>query len=300
MPSQGMFFFSINNRFLSMRIKFIFLLFLIICISIKAGETVDYLIISDPQKLSIFNQFEQALSDKEFSRFYPFSPLQIINRKETLGDQITEALKCNYLGTTYFILTDNKGEPRSSSSSIYKKIFRNCNILNDTVTINKNMNVYERFPASGKIHNCKIGQSIIRIFRHSDYVYVFIPENKQFGWTGNITGLFKKSQKKHLGESVLEIDDIVDIVDSRLKSVNDDYEIFFNYFNNLTQQGKAIPEWTIINDGKQLRCKLNASGHISEQLSQSTRYVVQDIEQMLLGKPFVVQYASGEIIINHR
>jgi hypothetical protein len=49
-----------------------------------------------------------------------------------------------------------------------------------------------------------------------------------------------------------------------------------------------------------MRCWLTGPKTYSSQLEQSTRYLVNDIENMLIGKPFSVAYREGEILIESK
>ena len=58
-------------------------------LSCQEPKKGDFLIISPTSKLSIFNQFEQILTETDL-KYSLYTPFLIVNRKETLGDQITE------------------------------------------------------------------------------------------------------------------------------------------------------------------------------------------------------------------
>lgn len=260
----------------------------------------DFLIISEPSKLSIFNQFEQILSETELNNIPPYPPFLIVNRKETLGDQITEALRCKYHGKTCFLLLDEKGNLKGFSSQLYNKTFKNCLIINDTVTLKQPVNAHQRYPSGGSVIKCSTDQSVVRIFRYSNSYYVFIPNKERYGWINSGPSIFKSAEKNIVKSKTFSINDIYGMVENRLKAINETYSQYFEFFNDITHQGKSIPQWKLHNDGKRLKCTLSSSAQISGQLQKSTRYVLQDIEQMLLGKPFSIQYNSGEITINPR
>ncbi len=260
----------------------------------------DYLIISEPSKLSIFNQFEQILTETQLNNIPPYSPFLIVNRKEILGDQITEALRCKYLGQTYFLLLDEKGNLKGLSSQLYHNTFKNCLIINDTASLKQPVNVYQKYPSGGSVTRCNTNQTVVRIFRHANSYYVLVPEKELYGWINSGTSIFKTSVKDFVESKTFSVNEIHGMVENRLKAVNETYYQYFEYFNGITHQGKSIPQWKLHNDGKRLRCTLSSSAQISEQLQNSTRYVLQDIEHMLLGKPFNIQYNSGEITISPR
>lgn len=268
--------------------------------SFSSPQKGDFLIISEPSKLSVFNQFEQTLSESELNGFPPYSPFLIVNRIESLGDQITEALRSKYQGKTFFLLLDGKGSLKGSNSQSYQKIFQNCQIINDTVLLKQTINAYQKFPSGGPITKCIADQPVIRIFKHSGSYYVFIPDKRQYGWLNSGTAVFKSISKTPIDSRTFSINDISGMIEARLTAANEIYNQYFGFFNEITLQQKSVPQWKLHNDGKTLKCILSSSVQINEQLQKSTRYVLQDIEQMLLGKPFSIQYTSGEITINPR
>ncbi|NLL12309.1 MAG: hypothetical protein GX267_02785 [Fibrobacter sp.] len=278
------------------------ILFCIILPAVLSGteKKGDFLIISDPSKLSIFNQFEQILTETDLNNIPSYTPFLIVNRKETLGDQITEAIRCQYKGQTCFLLLDEKGNLKGLSSQHYHNIFKSCLIIGDTVSLNQSTNVYQKYPSSGPVTKCSAGQTVSRIFRYSSSYYVFIPDKKVYGWINGGPSIFKTSAKNLVKSRTFSVNDIYEVVENRLKAVNETYNQYFEFFNDITHQDKSVPQWKLRNDGKQLKCTLSSSAQISEQLQNSTRYVLQDIEQILLGKPFNIQYNSGEITISPR
>lgn len=265
-----------------------------------AEKKGDFLIISEPSKLSIFNQFEQILIETDLNSIPSYPPFLIVNRKVTLGDQITDAIRCKYQGQTCFLLLDEKGNLKSSSSQLYHNIFKNCLIINDIVSLKQPTNAYQKYPSGGSVTKCSAGLPVERIFRYSSSYYVFIPEKKVYGWINSSPSIFKTSVKNVVESKTFSVNDIFEIVENRLKAVNETYSQYFEFFNDITHQDKSIPQWKLLNDGKRLKCTLNSSAQISEHLQNSTRYVLQDIEQILLGKPFSIQYNSGEITISPR
>ena len=60
---------------------------------IFTSSAAEFVIVPQPGKFSIFDQYEQPLSEDDKRQLLPNSPFQIINRDELMGDQITEALR---------------------------------------------------------------------------------------------------------------------------------------------------------------------------------------------------------------
>lgn len=264
---------------------------------ISGADRADFLILSRPYELSILNHFEQTVADKEKKQvFIPYAPLQIIDKNTTLGDQITEALRFNYRGKTWHIQKNEKGNLVGLPQT-YQETFSNCENINDTTGLSKSIRLYEKHPSSGNSFTIKNSGSVERIFKFKGSYYLHSLEAQgKYGWYSGPSTVFL--QKKKAQKATQVQNDIVYRIESRLKSVNETYRDFFNHFNEITKQQKSIPEWNIEKDKSVIRCTLSGSVEIIDQLEKSTQYVVQEIKQILLGKPFTVDYNNGEITIH--
>lgn len=274
---------------------FIFLLSIFVS-STNGANRADFLIVSNPGELSILNHFEQTISSSEKEHiFIPYSPLRIIDRNTTLGDQITEALKFIYNEDTWYIQKNDKGN-FSGALQKYQKTFLNCEIIDDTVGLTKSIRLYEKYPSSGNSFIIDKPSSVKRVFKYQKgyYLYSFDLPGK-YGWYNGPSSVFlvkKTAQKSNQIQ-----DNLILRIQTRIQSVNEKYHGLFKHFNEITNQQKSIPEWIIEEDKDIIKCRLNGSSEIINQLEQSTQYVVQDIKQLLLGKPFAVEYQNGLITI---
>ncbi|MDO5575726.1 MAG: hypothetical protein Q4F84_01490 [Fibrobacter sp.] len=261
----------------------------------NGANSADFLILSSPSDLTILNHFEQTVSaDEKKQIILPYSPLQIIEKNTTLGDQITEALRFEYKGKTWFIQKNEKGNFAGLKQG-YQKTFQKCELINDTVTLTKSIRIYEQYPSSGKFSTVSPG-SVERVFKFQNCYYVYSFENPQkYGWYSGASSVFEK--KKTVSKSSLIQSDFVNRIESRLKTINEMYTGFFGHFNDITNQQKSIPVWTTEKSGSVIKCKLVGSVEIVDQLEMSTQYVVQEIRQILAGKPYMADYQNGEIII---
>jgi hypothetical protein len=259
----------------------------------------DFLIITNPDKLSILNQYEQPLSESEKKLFLPFMPFQIVNQKETLGDQITEVIRCFNLGSTYFLLKDDNGGFTSTGHVTFQSI-KSCTILGDTVEVINNFTFSQKFPTKGIESAIKKGETVVRVFQNGQNTY-FLRLNKPqvYGWC-SVSGVFKKTKKIETKEATVNFTDVAQRIQKRLDAANALYKSYFSYFNDLTHQQKSTPYWQIVAENGNYHCTLKGSQQTTSQLQQSTDYIVQDIEQLLLGKPFSVSVSGNLITIVQR
>jgi hypothetical protein len=254
----------------------------------------EFLIITNPDKLSILNQYEQPLTESEKKQLLPFMPLQIINQKEVLGDQITEVVRCTNLGNTYFLLKNDNGGFTGEERVTFQNISK-CTIIEDTVEVTRDFTLSQKFPSKGILSTIKKGEAVVRIFQNGANAYVLtLSKPQRYGWC-TATGVFKKTEKTERKDPAVDIADVARRVQKRLDNANELYKNYFGYFNTLTHQQKSIPYWQLVTENGNCRCTLKGSQQTIIQLKRSTDYIVQDIEQLLLGKPFSVS-SSGNLI----
>lgn len=259
----------------------------------------DFLIITNPDKLSILNQYEQPLSVSEKKSLLPFMPFQIIDQKETLGDQITEVMRCNNLENTYFLLKNENGGFTSTEHVTFQNI-KNSTILNDTVEVISNFALSQKFPTKGIESAIKKGETVVRIFQNGSNTYLLrLSKPQVYGWCA-VPNVFKKAKKIEPKEVTVNFTDIAQRIQKRLDAANELYKNYFGYFNKLTSQQKSVPYWQVVAENGNYRCTLKGAQQTTSQLQQSTDYIVQDIEKLLLGKPFSVSNSGNLITIVQR
>ncbi len=291
-------------QYLNISIKkniYLFFTFLISTSSIQAQQYSDFLIIEKPEAFTIFNQYAQPITNMEKKLFITFSPFQIVNEDEILGDQITTATRFSFHQKTYFLLKDDNGNYIGDNSNIYRKIFKNCKITGDTIQILKDKSVLfsEKYVSKRGSIYLESGDILIRLFKYRDSYYLIRTGKKsQYGWST----LSHTNSWKHVKESVkrdlfILSDSLRNRIISRLQSANEIYIKYFDYFNNMTGQNKTIPRWNWKIEGNTVSCYLKGAYNCAKQLSESTEYLIQDLENILLGKPFDIFYQKGQINI---
>lgn len=269
-----------------------------------ADQKVDFLIIENLKSYSILDKYEQPISGQGKDIFQPYAPLQIINDDATLGDAITEAMKVQHNHKLYYLLKDDNGNLVGDKKSLYRQTFKNCEIVEDTVSIIKARSILlaVQYPGKGKRTYLKKDENCIRMFRYKNLYYIqTIGSSERYGWCSlSQKGAWKivehtTPQKDYVLSSFLQ-----ERIVARIDKANRTYIQYFEYFNQITHQQKSIPQWRYTSGEDMIHCTLTGTYQNTEQLEESTYYLVQDLENMLLGKPYVVEYQTGEIVIKKK
>jgi hypothetical protein len=275
-------------------------LILLLIASIHAQKKADFIIIGYPRAYRILNKYQQPLTDKENARLLPFSPFQIVTKRDTLGDGLTSAVKVRYRNETYYLQKDEDGNYITNQRSGYIKEFRGCRLLEDSIKAvrKKAVFLYEKYPTKGRRQYIAKGKLVIRLFKYQNYYYMLYKDVKEsFGWCSSGSKSLWKSFASLSKEDYTLSRSMQDRIKAKMRSINGVYEQYFKSFNDITGEQRSVPQWECQGDSKVITCTLSGSYRNSTQLEESSRYVVQDLENMLLGKPFEVAYTSGKIVI---
>ncbi|MBN1577646.1 MAG: hypothetical protein JW913_13890 [Chitinispirillaceae bacterium] len=266
-----------------------------------AAPCVDFIIIGDPVACKLFDQYEQPLSAEWKKTIARNAPFEIVNERQPMGDQITQAMRLSHLASTYYLMLDDKGKPAGLPSTSSAVRYRGCTPYYDTVIVTlPSLRLTERHPAGGAVVTLKKGETIIRIFGWRGTTFL-CRQGKQpfYGWSNAPKSAFRMPEKK----SADQPDDFSMLhtrIMKRFADVNERYDSLFRFFNTITGQQKAIPHWDYSLTGNRHVYALKGSDATVSQLETSTRHILADIEYILLGKPFAALYRDGAITIGPR
>ncbi|MGA2507701.1 MAG: hypothetical protein ABSF80_09520 [Chitinispirillaceae bacterium] len=278
-------------------------MFLILHAVIAQGQD-DYFIVADPTIYTIYNQYQQPLSASEMAQFVAYAPFQIINKKVTLGDQITHAVEFLFQQKTYYLLMADDGKYTGEKSNTCRQIFFNVEAIGDTIeTLADGL-----LMVSGTRRNVPItkGTLLIRVFKSGPRFYIAALNDRiTYGWSllepkrmwrKSARTIFSKNAVKDTGLS----ETLKQRILTQIASANELYKTCFSHFNSLTGDDKAVSQWRCEINGNCMYCKLVGPDGNADQLSISSQYLVQEIENLLMGTDFGVVCKKGEIVIEKR
>jgi hypothetical protein len=265
-------------------------------------KTADFLILINPQKYTILDQYQQPVPESGRSAFVAGTPLQIISSDDMLGDQITHALAGSFDGKTWYLQKDESGNLTGMDPKESRRIYKGCEIGSDTVEIVKDDAIAfsEIAPGAGA-HFLNRQEKVIRVFRNRDQWYVKRSgRNARFGWSS-----FPASGAwRHVVAAVAAVDTgisgyLQERIVERFRTANDTYRQYFGHFNTVTGKEKTLPVWRWdLGQGKVVHFYLNAPYRTGSELDESTRYLVRDLENMLIGRrQYEVVCEKGDIIV---
>lgn len=269
------------------------------CAAIAAAA--DYLILGTPSETVLYDQYEQRLSRTSLDELPGGTPFLIVSKKQLMGDQITYGMKLSYAGDSYFLMLDERGQLSGLPKTAKAATISSCQPLSDTMVAATRNELYRQYPRANKLFSIDKGDLVVRQLKKGEATYVKIIKNGTYGWIYPSPSALVKPLPKasHVNTSSFTTD-LHQRIANRLDAANRQYAAFFTFFCNHTGVQKSTPQWTFSNDGTILTYTLQASAEIKNQLDASTRYLVNDIERIIAGKPFTVTSASGTITVRPR
>lgn len=272
--------------------------------NIVAQKKADFLIIQNPLQLTIFNKYEQPLDESSKIFFLSYSPFQILNKSTILGDQISKAVEFQFRNEVYYILKNEKGGLIGDTKDNYKQFFVGAAVIDDTITILQDnaVSLFEKYGLQGNRTFLQKKDMVIRIFKHSNAFYVLCSgKRNEYGWsTLEPKNAWEKAVEEEKSQDSISAETAVifQLIIDRMQAVNKIYEQYFGYFNGKTKQQKSIPRWECRPSPEVLDCRLEGIFD-PDQLSSSNQYLKQDIDNILIGKPYSVTYERGVIMVRY-
>jgi hypothetical protein len=266
-------------------------LILVVFALVQKADAADFYIFSSIAKVTLLDNYEQPMSESDKKALGSGFPLEIISSKITLGDQITDAIKCKHNDRIYYLLRDESGSFTGSAKASFQKQSAMTSLW-DTVELTSNATLSGTSPLS-----LSKGSTVIRIFQKSGSTYVFAPDRNIYGFIQGVSQFRKRAAPVSQPVKVTTTT-IIESIRRRLDAANEHYASTFTFFNTHTGQQKSVPSWHIESDGSSIICTLKGSKQTIAQMEQSTSYIVKDIERFLLSKPYAVRYENFQIIIS--
>jgi hypothetical protein len=273
---------------------------LFLCAVSFAGERVDIIVAEKIGLYTVFDRYQQELTPRQKHDFPSFAPFVVENEEATLGDGITPAVHVRHEGISYYFMVDDRGRLVGGDAGDFLKRYRRCIVYNDTIEITRDgalvMSVRGR--ESDNRLPLRRGDLAKRLFGYRDLYYLKLLDGEElYGWCGlRPAGAWEKFSHEQAATAAFDAD-LQERIADRLDRVNATYAGFVAEFNRISGQSKRPPEWVVHNDEAGVQCVLNAKPSTIRALRGSTRYVVQEIENLLIGRPLSVRYEDGVIMV---
>jgi hypothetical protein len=270
-----------------------------------AQGVADFFVVSDPLAYTLYNHYEQPVTEQEKADFVPNSPFRVIEKDMLLGDQITRAMKFVFQQKIFYLLKDEDGKFAGDKPKSDLRAFRGVELFEDTLEV-RGSGLTMASGDGGYLSIAK-GTRLVRVFKSGFrwYCEAFL-DRTVYGWSSlEPRSVWRKTERAVSAESAVKTDtafpeSLRQKILARFASVNKSYITCFSHFNSLTGDEKSVPQWNCENSGGRMRCRLSGPYSNGDQLSESSRCLAQEIGNMLTGTDFRVNCSGGEIVVENR
>ena len=282
------------------------------------GESADFLIVEKSANLRIYNRFEQQISYADQAKmFLPFQPLRVIAKDAFLSDKFTPCLKIRRARDIYYIIKADSEMLENSAQLGEQTFVENAVVLNDTVEVLRDQRLFVAQIADGtKIPDAlknflAKGTLVQQAFRKKNRVFIAVlGDPATYGWSNIFrqqeNRLWRRFRHAKPVDELPEVDSFPGVLHEtrqKIAEVNELFARLFGYFNQKTGMQKSAPQWDVIAENREIRCKLRNlpdSGSDASPFAESTRYLLLALENIALRGGCEVINSATEIIVRER
>lgn len=280
----------------------ILILFSLVSVLQGRAQTADFLITTNPEAVILYNTYQQRIPELRRRQFPSNTPWRILERSTFLSDQFTPVMRVEHDNDTYFIELDAGGEPRAMEGypDPGYRFFRNCTIQTDTLQITQADKIALRDAAEGGDVITLLNRDMLlqTVFSYRNFLYVHTMERTiRYGWIKKSQSVFWEKVEAAKGMVTITLPQrLRDRIYQRIEETNELYTLYFSWMNERYEKSKPAPQWFLEDSDNAIVCRMNDAEY-AEQLQESTRYLVQEIEGYLIGTPFRIVTENGTLYI---
>ena len=299
------------NRIAALSLPLLLLLTALPLPAQQPGATVDYLVVQRPGELQILNKYEQTATTRELQRFQPYRPLVILEKDAFLSDRYTACMRVEVDNSRFYLLK-NQDSLLTDGRAGAVEIFNAVTFLGDTVEVLQHQRLFiVKIPTfedneRSQKYFLDPGDQLRRLFaypRDRNYVYVEkLGGESDYGWC-YLSPQRENSSWRRYRRSLADARTIPPVISAQIErkiaEINGLLDQLFARFNQSFSATKTAPHWNIRVEQEKITCTLLPREYRAE-MEESTRYLMNDIANTLLGTPFGVFNTGGEIEVRKK
>lgn len=259
-----------------------------------------FVVAERPDRFLIYNKYQQTITQRERALLTPFVPMKIVRANDLLGDGFTPCTTVEIMGELFYLVKGKDGELTGAERAGAIRHFNDAAALGDTITVLTGGTVTVDLPAGDVRRTIRRGERLIRFFQEGDRTYVgTIDQPPIYGFSRLPASARTQSWDiaRAAGELSAAIPQrVLTAVQENVGEVNRVYQGLYSFFNKQTGQQRPVPRWSVRSTGGLIECTLQ-NRPAGADLTQSTRYLVKDLENAVLGTRLKVSGSPDHIEI---
>jgi hypothetical protein len=259
-----------------------------------------FLVAERPDRLLIYNKYQQTITPRERALLAPFVPMKIVRNNDLLGDGFTPCTAVEIKGELFYLVRGKDGELTGADRAGALHRFSDVSVIGDTITILSSGSFSIAPPVGDTRRSVRRGERLIRYFSEGEQTFVgTLDHSPTFGFIRLPASGRKQSWDiaRSAGEVSAPIQPrVLAAVQQNIEDVNRAYQGLYSFFNRQTGQQRPVPHWNVSSSKALIVCTLQ-NRPSNADLTQSTRYLVKDLENALLGTTLKVTGTPDHIEI---
>ncbi len=259
-----------------------------------------FLVAERPDRFLIYNKYQQTITPRERSLLAPFVPMRIIKINDLLGDGFTPCTTVEIMGDLFYIVKGKDGELSGADRAGAIRRFSDAQVLSDTIIVLANGSFSVVAPEGNAHQTVRRGERLVRCFREGDRTFVgTMDQPPLYGFVDLPASAQRQAwdiaRSEEEGPTAIP-ERILAAVQDNIQEVNRVYLGLYAFFNEQTGEQRPAPHWSVSSSRRAIVCTL-INRPPGADLSQSTRYLVKDLQNALLGTALRVSSVPDRIEI---
>jgi len=259
------------------------------------------LLVEHPDRLIIFNTYQQRLGSDEYRALGPVVPMVIIREFDKLSDGITPCADVEIEGRAYFLERDSAGEfAYKGTLASPVRLIHGTLLVSDTITVLRGEAL--RFhPAQGnQTLRLSNGARAIRIFREDKNTFVrLVGSPNSDGWLS--LDERERGAEWALSESrrALTPESVISRLSPAIDGANRSLRKFYEQLAQESGVERTPPSFRLASSADTVRCAIEPP-QVSAAFAGSLRALIPECERLLAGSGLHPIVTGGAIVISVR
>ena len=275
------------------------LLFFLFYTQLFSQVNADFVIIEKPQNLVIYNKYKQAISNNEKQLFVPYKPFQIKKSSGLFSDGVRGYMEIETNNLSYFIVKEAGGNYYNQSKSGEWAYYKNKRTYYDSIMVLDDNKLTFDDLAHKKEYFLKKGDILIRVFEDNERFYCKNSKNNAYGkvnLSGKNSEFYKILRSKKSNSNNTLTTELKAKILAKFNDSNIILKRLYAFFNTENNKNLPVPVWKIKTTNNSIEAVLSSS---AKNFANSNKYLVNQLENILLGTNLQVTTSANKIVIGH-
>ena len=269
----------------------------------QSKAAAEYLIVEHTDQLLIYSKYQQRIHQQEMEAFVPFIPLRVLESSGVLNDNYTPCIKVELDGGTFYLIKNDADSFMGAENIGFNHLYKNTLSLQDTVEVTSMAGAVLFSPDKTQRFTLQKDEKLIRYFQDGSLTYVrLLFKSSQYGWSRlgtNVRVIHAKEKEGKLTANTVLQDKTRGRIEAKIKEVNTLFANIFLYFNSQSTEKKTVPQWRSVESERGVAYILEPQAYGSS-FPETDRYIVRELDNILIGTSYTMSSAPGKIEIQHK